>query len=68
MGPYMNGHEPKPESFELAQRTPLPASTSTVFLPLDADNERPQNSSSPEPDDHDSLPPVDRGFKAWSFV
>uniref|UniRef100_A0A0W0G9P6 Putative monocarboxylate transporter 2 n=1 Tax=Moniliophthora roreri TaxID=221103 RepID=A0A0W0G9P6_MONRR len=48
------------DTLEIARQVPLPASTSTFELELEQEQPTGVNES--------SLPPVDRGFRAWSFM
>ncbi|KAJ3756588.1 MFS general substrate transporter [Lentinula raphanica] len=70
MGSAQNYPVIRTEQIELALQTPLPVSSSTVHLP-DSNLESSTVASSPVSSNDTSafnLPPVDRGFGAWSFL
>ncbi|KAJ6508307.1 major facilitator superfamily domain-containing protein [Mycena sanguinolenta] len=70
----------QPDEMELASRTPLPASTSTLFVSSDTQshNLHPDHGNSASSSNsrdmlgnalnESALPPVDRGLGAWSFL
>ncbi|KAF7348227.1 hypothetical protein MSAN_01776300 [Mycena sanguinolenta] len=74
----INALQVQPDEIELASRTPLPASTSTLFVSSDTQShleaDRGNSASSNSKDvlrnalNESALPPVDRGFGAWSFL